>query len=135
MRSKYSGAAKADTGPISAILLPPEEDPPFGPSVNSQALPEASAASAVGPAAACAWARVGKLSIRQNSGPGGNCRTLRSAIDLTSHCCAASGSDTNSDAAIAANHAKDVRLDWRRIIVASLGDCPFVGRASCQRRE
>ena len=79
MRSKYSGAVIGGTGPISATLLPPEDDPPFGPSVKSQTLPDTSAASPVGPAAACACASVGKLSIRQNKGPGGNCWTFFSA--------------------------------------------------------
>src|SRR5882672_10204081 len=88
MRNKYSGAAIGGTGPISTTLLPPGDDPPSGPSVNSQTLPAASAASPVGPAAACACASVGKLSIRQNSVPGGNRSIFLSAIDLISKLCA-----------------------------------------------
>jgi hypothetical protein len=64
MRSKYSGAVIAGTGPISATLLPPGVAPPLGPSVTSQALPATSAASDVSAAAACACASVGKFSTR-----------------------------------------------------------------------
>src|SRR5690242_13435578 len=88
MRSRYLAADIEGTGPISATLLPPGEDPPGGPSVNSQTFPAACTASAVGPAAASAWARFGKLSMRQNHGPGGNCMTFFSANGVTLNSCA-----------------------------------------------
>src|SRR5581483_9244210 len=99
------------TGPISATSVPPDDDAPFGPSVNSQSLPAASAASAVGPAAACAWASVGKVSMRQNNGPGGNRAIFLSAIGLTSNCCAKAGDHTGAANNIAASHGRNVRLE------------------------
>ncbi len=54
MRSRYRFAATRGIGPISATLVPPSDDPPAAPSVNSQARPSASAASDQGPATACA---------------------------------------------------------------------------------
>src|SRR6185312_15345284 len=118
MRNKYSGARKSGTGPTSATILPPGDDPPFAPRVNNQAFPAASAASAVGPAAACAWASVGKLSMRQNSGPAGKREILFSATGLISNfAAAATEGDSNSpDVAIA--QAKSARLapDERFII-------------------
>ena len=44
--------------------------------MKSQTLPEISAASAVGPATVCASAKVGKVSILQNSGPCGSSFSL-----------------------------------------------------------
>src|SRR6202042_3623121 len=96
IRSKYSGALMGGTGPISATLVPPGDDPSFGPSVNSQTLPAASATSAVGPAAPWACASVGKLSIRQNNGPGGSSWIFFSATDLISNSCCEPTDDDNS---------------------------------------
>src|SRR4029453_13223208 len=84
------------TGPISATLAAPAVAPPLGPRVNSQTLPEISAASAVGPAAAWGSLRVGKVSILQNSGPGGNSFSFFSTTGLTlsaGGCCATDGAD------------------------------------------
>jgi hypothetical protein len=53
MRSRYSGAVIAVTGPISATLLPPAVPPPLAPSVNSQALSQASFHFSLGSALAC----------------------------------------------------------------------------------
>ena len=74
--------------PYLSHLAAAGDDPPGGPSVKSQALPATSAASAVGLAAACALARVGKVSMRQNNGPGGSCDTFFSATGVTSNFCA-----------------------------------------------
>src|ERR1700761_4609218 len=68
--------------PTSATFVPPSDDPPAGPSVKSQAFAADSATSAQGPAADWALSRVGKLSIRQKSCPGGNSETVFSASDL-----------------------------------------------------
>src|ERR1700719_5149479 len=97
------------TGPISATLVPPGDDPSFGPSVNSQTLPATSATSAVGPAAAWACASAGKLSIRQNNGPGGSCSIFFSATDLISNSCAEATDDANDKPANTAAHSKSVR--------------------------
>src|SRR6185437_6964901 len=110
MRSKYSGAEIGGTGPISATLLPPGDDPPCLPSVNSHALPSTWAASAVGPAAACAWASVGKLSMRQNKGPGGSCETFFSAIGLISNFAAAAIQGDNNNPDVATAQATSARL-------------------------
>src|SRR5262249_11429665 len=83
MRSRYSGAATGGTGPISTTLVAPGDDPPFAPRVNNQALPATSAASPVGPAAACASASVGKVSTRQNNDPSGSRVTFFSTTGLT----------------------------------------------------
>jgi hypothetical protein len=89
--------------------------------VNSQAFPAVFAASAVGPAAAAsACARVAKVSMRQNKGPGGNCATFFSAIDVTSNFCAeAIGDDSHTPATAA--HTKSVILGLKgwRVICAS----------------
>src|SRR5665811_1241482 len=114
MRSKYSGAVIGGTGPISATLLPPGDDPPFGPSVKSQTLPATSAASPVGPAAACACASVGKLSIRQNNGPGGNCWIFFSATGLISNFCAdAVDDDSANPVSATATHVIGTRRNRR----------------------
>ena len=67
MRNRYSGAPITGTGPTSATLLAPGVAPPLAASVNSQALPETSAASAVACEAAFSWAcaREGSVSMRQ----------------------------------------------------------------------
>src|SRR6185437_15727727 len=93
-------------------LVPLGVEPPFGPSVKSQAFPDTSAASAVaesyrtvsgfqrsGPIAACACASVGKFSMRQYSGPAGSCLTFFSATGLTTYftraaACGGAGSQT-----------------------------------------
>src|SRR5665213_1186450 len=117
MRSRYSGAAIGGTGPISATLLAPGDDPPLGPSVKSQTLPATSAASPVGPAAACACVSVGKLSIRQNNGPAGNCLIFFSATGLTSNFWADAVEADNRDPDIAtATHATRTRNDRRAIL-------------------
>src|SRR4029077_17410840 len=117
IRSKYSGAVIGGTGPISATWLPPGDDPPFGPSVKSQTLPATSAASPVGPAAACACASVGKLSMRQNNGPGGNCWTFFSATGLISNFCAeAVDGDSANPVIAAAIHVTSARRDRRAIL-------------------
>src|ERR1051325_6713849 len=85
MRKRYSGAKIEGTGPISATLVPPGDDPPREASVKSQDLPSTSAASAVGLAAACAAARLGNVSMRQYRGPAGRCETFFSATGLTSN--------------------------------------------------
>jgi hypothetical protein len=128
-RSKYSAAEMGGTGPISATLMPPGEDLPFEPSVNSQTLPAASALSAVGPAAACAWASVGKVSIRQNNCSGGNCEIFLSAIGFISNRCAQAGDDASVSNGIAARHRRNVRkaLGARRDIASPLA---FVSVAS-----
>jgi hypothetical protein len=107
IRRRYCGAVTGGTGPISTTLTPPADEPPAGPSVNSQAWPRDSAASAVGPAAAWAWASVGKVSSRQNSGPEGSRSSFCSASGLivSAGCAAAtdaSTSDHGTRAAIAA---------------------------------
>ena len=64
--------------------------------MKSQTLPEISAASAVGPSAACASLKVGKVSTRQNSGPCGSSFSFFSTTGLTlsaGGCCAADGAD------------------------------------------
>src|SRR5262245_43947485 len=81
-RSRYSDASTGAIGPTSTILLPPDDDPPAAPSVNSQALPLDWAARLIGPAAAWAWASVAKLSTRQKSGPAGSFSTFFSASGL-----------------------------------------------------
>jgi hypothetical protein len=91
IRSKYSFATTGGTGPISATLLAPRVDPPLGPSVKSHAFPDTSAASDVGPAAACAVASAGKLSTRQYSGPDGSCWTFFSATGSMTNPCAHAG--------------------------------------------
>src|SRR5215813_6968186 len=83
MRSRYSEATTVGIGPTSTTLKPPVDDPPDGPRVKSQILPLASATRPVGPAAACASARVAKFSTRQKSGPGGSCATFFSTSPLT----------------------------------------------------
>src|SRR5580704_14105082 len=103
------------TGPISATLVPPGDDPSFGPSVNSQTLPATSATSAAGPAAAFACSSVEKLSIRQNNGPGGSCSIFFSATDLISNSCAEATDDDNNKAAIAAAHSKCLRLEGNKM--------------------
>ena len=85
------------------------EDPPFEPSVKSQTFPSTAAARPVGPATACAWASVGKLSMRQNSGPDGNCEIFFSATDLTSNFC----SDATDDD-VAAAQAKNATANTKR---------------------
>src|SRR5262245_21963736 len=101
MRSRYSGAATGGTGPISTTLVAPGDDPPFAPRVNNQALPAASAASPVGPAAACACASVGKVSMRQNNGPSGSCVILFSTTGLTCNAGSAALEPGSSSAVIA----------------------------------
>src|SRR5439155_27288009 len=108
MRSRYSGAVIGGTGPISTTLLLPRDDSPFGPSVNNQTLPATSAASAVGPAAACACASVGKLSIRQNNGPSGKRVIFFSTTGLTSNVCAVALDGDSNSPAIATAHAESV---------------------------
>src|SRR5262245_28251668 len=83
MRSRYSGACTGGTGPISATLVAPAVAPPLAPRVNSQTLPEISAASAVGPAAAWASLKVANVSTRQNSGPAGSSFSFFSTTGLT----------------------------------------------------
>ena len=88
--SGRSGAVSGGIGPTSVTLLPPAVPPPFGPSVNSQTLPATSAASDVGPEAAFAAASVPKFSMRQYSGPDGNCLSFTSVTgSTTSLLCAA----------------------------------------------
>src|SRR5688572_25598526 len=94
MRRRYSGARTGGTGPTSATSVAPGVAPPLGPRVNSQTLPEISAASPVGPAAAWAAARVAKVSILQKSGPGCSSLSFFSTTGLTESgggCCAADG--------------------------------------------
>src|SRR5688572_21165878 len=69
-------------GPTSVTLVAPGVVPSFGPRVNSQTLPENSVVNPVGPAAAWAWASVGKFSIRQKSDPGGSSLSLFSTDGL-----------------------------------------------------
>ncbi|MNR62876.1 hypothetical protein D3C85_1850130 [compost metagenome] len=59
IRSRYCGAVMRGIGPTSAAFVPPGDAPPAAPSVNSHALPRASATSAWGPAAAWACAMDG----------------------------------------------------------------------------
>src|SRR5471030_533242 len=106
MRSRYSGAVIGGMGPISATLLAPGDDPPFGPSVKSHTLPATSAASAVGPAAACACASVEQFSMRQNNGPAGNCLIFFSATDLTSNCWADAVEADNTNPDIPLSHMR-----------------------------
>ena len=113
MRSRYSGAVIGGTGPISATLLAPGEDPPFGPSVKSQTLPATSAASPVGPPAACACMSVGMLSIRQNNGPAGNCLIFFSATGLTSNFWADAVEADNSNPDIAT-------MTWNRRAILNI---------------
>src|SRR5674476_341744 len=101
IRRRYCVALTRGIGPTSATLAPPTDDPPVGPSVNSQTLPADSATNDQVPAAACACASAAKFSIRQNSGPAGNSATFFSASGLmTSGCCAIAvdGNDDNADA-------------------------------------
>src|SRR3989337_3551384 len=101
IRRRYAGATTGERGPTSATLVPPAEDPPLGASVKSQALPAASAAKPIGPAAACASARLGKFSNRQYSPglPAGNAATFFSARTLSARdpagrpCCATAAGD------------------------------------------
>ena len=77
-------------------MAAPGVAPPLEPRVKSQTLPEISAASAVGPAAACASAKVGKVSILQKSGPCGSSLSFFSTTGLTlsaGGCCAVDGAD------------------------------------------
>src|SRR6266581_4692348 len=101
IRSRYWVATTLGIGPTSATLVPPVDDPPAGPSVNSHTLRSDSTANPVGPAAACACVSVGKFSIRQKSGPDGSSVTFFSDSALmTSACCAIAvdGNAHNPDA-------------------------------------
>src|SRR3989454_1195847 len=82
IRRRYSGATTGGTGPILATLVPPADDPLAGPSLKSQTLPPDSTANPHRPATACACASVGEFSIRQKSGPSGNCNTFFSVSTL-----------------------------------------------------
>jgi hypothetical protein len=90
--------------------------------VNNQIVPATSAASAVGPAAACACASVGKLSIRQNSGPSGKRVIFFSATGLTSSVCVAALEGDSNSPAIATAHA-DSKDDMTRVELKGL---PFI---------
>jgi hypothetical protein len=93
---EYLAAAIGGTGRISTILPEPGSEPAIGPRVNRQALPAHSAASDVGPSAACACLSVGKLRMLQNSGPAGNRSIVFSATGTTINpCCAAAGCGSN----------------------------------------
>src|SRR6185295_10900879 len=83
IRSRYWLAEISGSGPSSTIFVPPDDDPPAGPSVKSQALPFDSLARLSGPAAACACASVAKVSTRQKSGPAGSLSTFFSTTGLT----------------------------------------------------
>ena len=96
---------------------------PFGPRVNSQTLPETSAANEVGPPAACACASVGKFSRRQYNDPAGSCSIFFSAIGLAknSPCATAFEGGSNSNDPIA--QSKSVKT----IIMALTRDiCGFI---------
>src|SRR3989454_11900651 len=99
IRRRYSGATTGGTGPILATLVPPADDPLAGPSLKSQTLPPDSTANPHRPATACACASVGEFSIRQKSGPSGNCNTFFSVSTLVTRdpggkpCCAATADD------------------------------------------
>src|SRR5262245_40414106 len=101
MRSRYSCAVIVGTGPISATLLPPRVAPPLAPRVNSHTLPATSAASEVGPAAACASASVAKVSSRQYSDPAGSSFSFLSATGLISNLACARDADGHSISPIA----------------------------------
>src|SRR5689334_17786354 len=58
--------------------------------------PATSAASAVELATACAEASLGKVSMRQNNGPGGSCETFFSARGLMSNFCAWAADESSS---------------------------------------
>ena len=72
-------AASAPGWLCTGVMRP---EGPAGPSVKSQILPPDWATRPIGPAAACAWVSVAKLSTRQNSGPAGNSATFFSASGL-----------------------------------------------------
>src|SRR2546425_4621732 len=102
IRRRYSGATTGGTGPILATLVPPADDPLAGPSLKSQTLPPDSTANPHRPATACACASVGEFSIRQKSGPSGNCNTFFSVSTLITRdpggkaCCATTADDNRN---------------------------------------
>src|SRR3989442_6948871 len=104
IRRRYSGATTGGTGPISATLVPLADDPLAGPSLKSQTFPPDSAASPHRPATARDCASVREVSIRQTSGPSGNCRTFFSVSTLITRdpggkACCATTADDNRNAA------------------------------------